>query len=380
MNRLLAFVLERSLLLVAGAVAALIWANLGAASYTAFAHALHFAVNDVGMVFFFALATKEIVEATQPGGALSSWREAAVPLLAACGGMLAPALIYVAAVSALGAPELHRGWAIPCATDIAFSYLAARVVFPQGHPAIPFLLLLAVADDALGLVILAIFYPTGTFAPLWFAILIVPALAVAWTLRRRAVGSFWPYVLIAGAISWAALYAGGLHPALALVPIVPFMPVHGQYHQLFDVHTPRPLDTLDSFARQWRVPVQVVLFFFGLVNAGVPLSSVGPVTWMVMGALVVGKPIGVLALTVAAVAAGLRRPRGLSYADTAVVGVIAGIGFTVALFFATAAFPPGPVLDQAKMGALLSFAAAPLGIACGWFAGSMRRAPPQART
>lgn len=378
-RRLLRIVFEGSLLLVLGTVAALVWANVGLASYAAFSHAVHFAVNDVAMVFFFGLATKEIVEATRPGGSLASWREAAVPVFAACGGMIAPALIYTGAVVALGLPELHRGWAIPCATDIAFSYLAARLTFAKGHPAIPFLLLLAVADDALGLIVLAIFYPTGEFTPHWFAALIVPAVAAAWTFRRRGVVSFWPYVIVAGGISWAAFYAGGLHPALALVPIVPFLPVHGPYHELYD-EMPGQADTLERFAEWWQPPVQVVLLFFGLANAGVPFSSVGPVTWMVTGALIFGKPVGVFLFTIAAVAAGLRRPGGLGNADIAVVGVVAGIGFTVALFFATAAFPPGETLDQAKMGALLSFVAAPLGILCGRIAGSRHRALPQART
>jgi NhaA family Na+:H+ antiporter len=104
------------------------------------------------------------------------------------------------------------------------------------------------------------------------------------------------------------------------------------------------------------------------------------VTWIVTGALIVGKPIGVVLLTAIGVAAGLTRPRGLSYADAVVVGIVAGIGFTVALLFATAAFPPGAILDQAKMGALLSFAAAPLGILCGRLAGSRRTARRQRRT
>ncbi len=113
------------------------------------------------MVFFFALATKEIVEATLPGGPLASPRQAGVPLLAAVGGMAVPAAIYVLQATFDGRPDLMRGWAIPCATDIAFSYLVARVIFPKAHPAIPFLLLLAIADDALGLILLAVFYPSG---------------------------------------------------------------------------------------------------------------------------------------------------------------------------------------------------------------------------
>ena len=155
------FVIDNSFLLIAGAVASLVWANVSLSTYESFAHAMHFAVNDIGMVFFFALATKEIVEATLPGGALASPREAGVPILAAVGGMAMPATLYVVQAAAIGRTDLVPGWAIPCATDIAFSYLVARFIFPAGHPAIPFLLLLAIADDALGLIILALFYPSG---------------------------------------------------------------------------------------------------------------------------------------------------------------------------------------------------------------------------
>ncbi len=358
------YVVDRSLLLVAGAVVALLWANTAPAQYGQVAHALEFFVNDVGMVFFFALAAKEIVEARRPGGALSSASQATVPLLAAAAGMAVPAAIYIAGAVALGRPELVRGWAIPCATDIAFSYLTVRAIFPAGHAAIPFLLLLAVADDALGLVILALFYPSRAVAPLACAGLMLPALALAWWLRRRRVTTYWPYLVGAGALSWAALYLGGLHPALALVPIVPFMPADERYHELFDETAPRPTDTLNTFAAQWKVPVQLVLFLFGLANAGVPLHRLGAPTWLVFVALVAGKPLGIVAMTALAAAAGLRRPADMSYTDVAVVGIAAGIGFTVALFFATAAFDAGPLLDDMKMGALLSVAAAPLAVAC----------------
>ena len=145
------FILDNSLLLLAGTLTAVIWANLDLSSYEHVAHYLHFAANDVGMVFFFALAAKEVFEATLPGGPLASPRQAMSPLAAAVGGMAMPALIYVALVSASGPAELVRGWAIPCATDIAFSAMIARLIFPSAHPAIPFLLLVAIADDALGL-------------------------------------------------------------------------------------------------------------------------------------------------------------------------------------------------------------------------------------
>lgn len=372
MRRALHVILDRSLLLLAGTAAALVWANTSLASYERFAHAMHFVVNDIAMVFFFALATKEIVEATLPGGALASPKAAAVPLVAAAAGMIVPAGMYWASAVLSGHPELTRGWAVPCATDIAFSYLVVRMIFPAHHPAIPFLLLLAVADDALGLLVLAVFYPSGTVSPLLCVLFMAPAVAIAWGLKRRRVDSFWPYILLAGCCSWIALYVGGLHPALALVPIVPFIPHEGNYHELFD-DPAAGADPLSRFAQWWRVPVQVILFFFGLANAGVPLAGIGPATWLVASALLIGKPVGILLMTVAAVRAGLTRPAGLAYADVLVLGVAAGIGFTVALFFATAAFPPGPTLDGAKMGTLLSFLGAPVAVLAGKISGSRNR-------
>jgi NhaA family Na+:H+ antiporter len=365
MTRVWTFVIDNSLLLIGGTLTALTWANVAPDSYDRVAHALHFVVNDVGMVFFFALATKEIVEATLPGGALASPREAGVPLLAAAGGMAIPATLYVAQASVYGRPELIPGWAIPCATDIAFSYLAARLIFPRAHPAIPFLLLLAIADDALGLVLLAAFYPTGPLSLATFAALMLPALGVAWWLRRRATRSFWPYLLGAGGLSWMSLYFGGLHPALALVPILPFMPHEKQDLGIFDSREHGLQDTMNRFEHWWKVPVQFILLFFGFANAGVAVTSVGTGTWIVLSSLLIGKPVGVALFTWLAIKFGMRAPGGLSLAHTVVVGIAAGIGFTVALFFATAAFVPGEALNEAKMGALLSFLAAPIAIGVG---------------
>src|SRR5687768_10760893 len=169
------FIFDNSLLLLIGTAAAVVWANVDLVSYEKVAHPLHFAVNDVGMMFFFALAAKEVFEATLPGGPLASPRHAISPLAAAVGGMAAPALIYVGVASTLGPAELIRGWAIPCATDIAFSAMVARLIFPAAHPAIPFLLLLAIADDALGLIILAVFYPSGTVSFIALAVLMTAA-------------------------------------------------------------------------------------------------------------------------------------------------------------------------------------------------------------
>jgi NhaA family Na+:H+ antiporter len=368
------FILDNSLLLISGAVAALVWANLDLEHYTEFTHGLHFVVNDIAMVFFFALATKEVYEATLPGGPLSSPREAAVPVLAACGGMIAPASLYLISINLLGTPELHPGWAIPCATDIAFSYLVARVIFPRGHPAIPFLLLLAIADDALGLIVLAIFYPSGDVSILLLFGLLLPAIGLGYALRRSGVESPWAYVLGPGLLSWLGLYYGGLHPALALVPIVPLMPHHHVDLKLFRSSQTARLATMHQFEQWWRIPVQFILLGFGLVNAGVPFSAVGPISWIVFGSLVAGKPIGVVGTTLIAERVGFRRAAGLDYPSLFTLGIAAGIGFTVALFFATAAFPPGLVLDEAKMGALFSFFASAIAIAAGLLLGIKRRA------
>lgn len=354
------FALENTLLMVAGAVVALVWANAMPSSYARVSEALRFGVNDIAMVFFFGLAVKEIVEATAPGGPLHSPRRAAVPIVAAVGGMAGPALVYVTLAFAAGRPDIVRGWAIPCATDIAFGYLVARLIFGPSHPAVPFLLLLAIADDALGLVLLATVYPSGPVHLVNFTALVGIACALAWLLRRQRVRSFWPYVLVPGAISWAGFLVGGLHPALALAPIIPFLPRSPGDTGLFTntSHDHRP--TLNAFEHWWSTPVEVILFFFALTNAGVAVGNAGATTWIVLTALALGKPVGIIGATWLAERAGLQRPSRLTWRDLVVVGMTAGIGFTVALFFATAAFGAGANLDQAKLGALLSVSAAAL--------------------
>jgi NhaA family Na+:H+ antiporter len=350
-----------SILMIAGTVIALVWANVNPAGYEAATHPLHFAVNDIAMVFFFGMAMKEIVEATAPGGALHSFRRAAVPVIAAIGGMAGPALLYALAATTFGYPELMRGWAIPVATDIAFSYLVAHFVFGPKHPAVPFLLLLAIADDAFGLIILAIFYPSGVVRPVACLVLVGAACVLTWVMRRQRVRSFWPYILVPGALSWAGLYLGGLHPALALVPVIPLMPHAKRDPGLFVEGDPPSRDPLTQFEHWWQRPVQIILFFFALVNAGVPIGSVGAGTWLVLGAILLGKPLGITLSSLAATAAGLRLPAGVTLRELVTLSVAAAIGFTVALFFATAAFPGGGrLLEEAKLGALLSLSAAVL--------------------
>ena len=355
----LEFAVEHSLVLPVGAVVALLWANTFSESYARFALALQFVVNDVGMVFFFALAAKEVVEATAPGGALHTWRRAALPVVAAVGGMVAPALIYLWIVYAINQTQLVRGWAIPCATDIAFSYLVAKAIFRR-HPAVPFLLLLAIVDDALGLIILAVFYPTNDLHVLAGGLLLVAALVISFGFRRLGTQSFWPYVLAGGGLSWAAMYFGGVHPALALVPIVPFIPHAARDFGLFVEAPPNVHDGLTELEHRFRHPVQVVLFFFALVNAGVKFQAIEPGSWAVLAAITAGKPIGIVTTAAIAVGLGLHLPHRLRWPDVIIVGFAASIGFTLALFFATAAFPPGGLLNTVKMGALMSVSGAGL--------------------
>ena len=111
--------------------------------------------------------------------------------------------------------------------------------------------------------------------------------------------------------------------------------------------------------------MQIILLLFGFANAGVPFQAIGAGTACVVIGLLAGKPIGIMAATTIAGRLGTGLPTGLRTADLLLIGIIAGIGFTVALFFATASFPPGPLLSETKMGALLSFAAAPIAIALG---------------
>lgn len=371
------FLLESDLFFLSGVAGALVWANVDPASLEALVAPARFAVNEVLMALFFGLATKEIAEAARPGGALGSVRKAALPLVATAGGMLGPAGVFLAGCALLGRPDLVRGWAIPTATDVAFSALAARFIFGAAHPAIPFLLLLAIADDAGGLAVLAIAYPQGERHLLPLLLLVGAATTACAVLRRLRVESPWPYLLLGGVPSWFGLHEGGLHPALCLVPIVPLMP-HGAADAGIYVEVEgRPLGTQERFQRGAAAPVALILGLFALTNAGVPLAGVGPATGLVLTALLAGKLVGISAAVGLGTRLGLALPDGLGAREVVVLAMTAGVGFTVALFVSTVAFPAGPVLTEAKMGALLSVVAAPLAIAAGRLVG-VRRAPTPA--
>jgi NhaA family Na+:H+ antiporter len=309
------------------------------------------------MALFFGLAAKEITEACLPGGALNPPKKAINPLLGTVGGVVGPIAVYFAWVAFTGDATIAGGWGIPTATDIALAWLVARMVFGGSHPAVSFLLLLAVADDGIGLGIIAIFYPDPAHPvqPIYLG-LVALAMVGAYLLRRRATASFWPYLLLPGVVSWFGLFYAHLHPALALVPIVPFMPSKGFDVGMYaeEAAVVQYTDTLDQFAHTFRTFVTFGLFGFGLVNAGVVLSSIGNATWGVLLSLAVGKTFGVFLFAVLGDRLGFPLPNGMNYRSLFVAGLTASLGLTVALFVAGVAFTDPTLQGAAKMGALMS--------------------------
>ncbi len=364
---------EFSIPLIAGVLVALVFANFfphlyhDIVHYELFSHqhwsSMHFLVNDIFMVFFFGIAAKEIVESFLKGGALNPVRKAINPLLATIGGVAGPVLLFFFLTAQLGVPELNNGWAIPTATDIALAWLAAKVIFGPSHPAINFLLLLAIVDDAIGLGIIAIFYgdpthPTNPFQLLW----ILGGMALALGLRKANVQQ-WPiYIFGPGILSWYGLFSAHLHPALALVFVVPFLPSAKKDPGLFveeddetfaKVKHHSPLDNFEHF---FKGIVDFGLFFFAFANAGVAFSSVGTITWIIFASLIVGKTIGISFFSLVGAKLGFPLPEGMKPSHVITTGIIAGIGLTVALFVCGAAYNGATMAFQgpAKMGALFS--------------------------
>ena len=385
-NRAVDFLFEHSIFLIAGAMIALVWANIAHSvhshSYHDFVHldimsllgfvnhhhdahsaghgfTIHFLVNDVLMALFFAIAAKEVWEAFLPGGSLSNLKKAATPLIGTLGGVVGPAVLFLVGAVATGQFDTYsNGWAVPCATDIAFSLLVAKLIFGNGHPAIPFLLLLAIADDAIGLAILAVFYPSGEMHFNWLVLTAI-AIATGIGMRRAGVTNFWWYLLVPGVMSWMSFYMSGIHAALGLVPIIPTLPHAKMDLGIYAAGESEQTDALNAFEHWWKKPVELILGCFALVNAGVVFSSAGAGTFLVTLGLFAGKPLGIGLFTLAALRwFKLELPAGMTMRHTIVLGCIASLGFTVALFVSTAAFPtPGPIQDSVKMGALLSFLA-----------------------
>jgi NhaA family Na+:H+ antiporter len=371
---------EYSMPLIAGIIIAIIWANLAPSSYEAVLHhtffriadqdiSVHFLVNDVFMCFFFAIAGIEIVNSLAPGGSLYPIGKAAAPLLATLGGILGPIAIFFTLNTIIGESVYTPGWGVCTATDIALSWLLARIVFGSNHPAVSFLLLLAVADDAAGLVIIAVFYPELGSTPnyLWL-LLVLAAIIIAFVFKKLRVEIWWLYILIPGILAWLGMHNASLHPALAFVFVVPFLyrnkkhPDYLEYDEGWDYHP--EADALPSKRREPLIRceetiapiVDYGLILFGLVNAGVEFSQVSTLTWIVMISLIVGKTCGVTLMSSFARLIRLPLPEGMHFREVICAGLVAGMGLTVALFVADSAFADAELLSASKMGALFSVA------------------------
>ena len=381
---------EFSIPLIAGVLLAIIWANVSPHSYHAAVHApfhqfgewlqagtameaphdgwqhftLHFLINDVFMVVFFGIAAKEITESCLPGGALNPVSKAINPLFATAGGVIGPIGLFLGLNAVFGRAEWINGWGVPTATDIALAWLVIRCLFGKSHPAVSFLLLLAVADDAIGLGIIAIGYPDPHRPTQWGQLVwLIPGMAAAWGLRQRNVGSWVPYILIGGGFSWWALYSAHLHPALALVFIVPFLrgPTHDQglYQHKVNGYRHSPLE---AFEHDLKRLVDFGLFFFALANAGVAFSEVNGLSWIILASLIAGKTIGITGFSLFAHWIGFRLPPGMTTGHVVVTSVVAGLGLTVALFVSGQAFTDPSLQGAARMGAVFSVAAAGLAV------------------
>jgi Na+:H+ antiporter, NhaA family len=353
------FVKDRFLLLPLGAAIAVAWANIAGESYYRFAHAIAFPVNEIGMALFLALIAQEVMEALMPRGALHTWRRWSLSLIAAAGGFLGAALVYLGYIYLRHEEVLARGWLIAVSIDIAAGYYVLKVIFRRSN-ALPFLLLVAIVTDAVALIALATWTPF-TESHLVGAALLLVAVATAALLRRSGVRKFWPYLVGCGAVSWWAFYLADVHPALALVPIVPFLPRQPRRLDLFA--EPPDDDRVHHVEHEWNEAVQGVLFLFGLVNAGVILTGYDSGTWAVLVASMVGRPLGIVVAVALAVAAGLHLPRRFGWRELIVVALATSSGFTLSLFLATGVLPVGAVLQQIKLGALLTAGGALVAVA-----------------
>ncbi len=390
------------LVILAGAVVALLWANSPwKESYfdfwgrevtidllgLHFEHHLSDFVNDVLMVLFFFMVGLEI-KRELVHGQLASPRRAALPIIAAAGGMAVPAIIYT--LFNRGG-ENTEGWGIPVATDIAFSLgvlalLGTRVPFSVKV----FLLAIAVADDLGGILVIALFYSEGVeLVPLLVAAGVVGVILLANILGIRSLVIY----AVLGVVLWAAFFESGIHATLAgvvlalLTPASPYFaregfegalqPLLSAYRAALERgdeeeaqallaeverlarETESPLDRLEHQLAPWVSFVIVPIF--AVANAGVPITQSAvsaavesPVAAGVALGLFFGKPIGILAATFLGVRLGIGAlPSGARWSQIAGVGLVAGIGFTVSLFITGLAFEPGLVQDEAKMGILV---------------------------
>ncbi|MFE0016500.1 Na+/H+ antiporter NhaA [Mesorhizobium sp. NPDC059054] len=347
------------IILIAAAALALIVANSPLAeTYFAALHAylgplsvLHW-VNDALMAVFFLLVGLEI-KREMLDGQLSTWPRRMLPGIAAAGGMVVPALVYIA-INRDNAEALP-GWAIPTATDIAFA-LGVLSLLGNRVPASlkVFLTALAIIDDLGAVIIIALFYTSGlSFAYLVAALAVIVVLIV---LNRMGVLSLAPY-LVLGAVLWVLVLKSGVHATLAGVALaltIPLRVTPGIAHDL--EHS--PLHRLEHALHRF-VPL-IIIPIFGFANAGVslagftPATLVEPLTLGVAAGLVIGKLVGVLGASALAIKLGLADlPVRAGWMQMTGIALLCGIGFTMSLFIGLLAFADNPALqDAVKVGIL----------------------------
>lgn len=357
-------------LLMAAAVVALVWSNSPwSASYAAvwqtplsvelgafaLAKPLVLWINDGLMAVFFLLIGLEI-KRELVAGELNSVRKASLPVAAAVGGMLVPALVYVAVVGASG--PAAAGWGVPVATDIAFALGVLLLLGSRAPLALKvFLTAVAIVDDLGAILIISLFYTASleTSALLWAAGLFGAALVA----NRAGVRAL-PFYALVGLALWFAVLKSGVHATVAGVLLASTIPMGGRTDDAAPEDRAAhdsPLHTMEHGLHPWVV--FAILPVFALANAGVALAA-GPadtvaatVTTGVVAGLVLGKPAGILATSWIAVRLGWAQlPEGVGWRQVAGVGALCGIGFTMSLFIGGLAFADAALLDAAKVGIL----------------------------
>ena len=363
------------LLLIATAALALGVANSGAAPayFAALAYKagplsiLHW-INDALMALFFLLVGLEIKRELLDGQ-LSAPRDRVLPGVAAAGGMIVPALIYVAFNPG---GETLRGWATPTATDIAFALGILALLGRRVPVSLKiFLTALAIIDDLGAVLIIAVAY-TAELAPGWLAAA-AAAMAALYALNRRGVMRLLPY-LLGGALLWIFVLRSGVHATLAGVALAATIPLRVSRGRPDDAASP-----LHRLEHGLQPPVAYgILPLFAFANAGVSFAGMrgdvlaAPVPLGIFAGLFVGKQLGVFAFAWGAIRMGIAdRPARAGWMQLYGVSLLCGVGFTMSLFIGLLAFPDAPELgDQVKIGVIAGSAmSAMAGAGVLWWAG-----------
>jgi NhaA family Na+:H+ antiporter len=308
-------------------------------------------INDGLMAVFFLLVGLEI-KREMLDGQLSTWPRRALPGIAAIGGMIVPAAIYVAFNA--GHPATLRGWAIPAATDIAFALGVLALLGPRVPVSLKlFLTALAILDDLGAVAIIAVFYTADLSAGMIGLAALTLALLAG--LNRYGVVRLWPYLLL-GLALWYFVLRSGIHATIAGVALALTIPLRP---------TPGKPEAVDSSLHRLEHGLQPWVAFcivpiFGFANAGVSFAGLdaatvlGPVPLGIALGLFLGKQLGVFAFAWAAIRAGLADlPANATWTQLYGVALLCGIGFTMSLFIGLLAFSASPEMtDATKIGVL----------------------------